>query len=139
MRLSSTILAVVSSPPSQPAAVVWVGRPSGEAFADMLRVRAGAAGIAVEVEVQAWSLPGGYGVSADWGDAPDAGFFCEVADWVDGVRIFDAGDDDVSVQEALDYFDLRIKGVPVSDAMEGTGIRTKSWLRRWRERRAEQR
>lgn len=128
----------MSSPTPRPAAAVWEGRPSGEAFADMLRRRALEVGSFVEVVVQPWSSPGGYGVSADWGDPPDAGFFCEVADWVDGVRIFDAGDDDVSVPQALDYFGVRLKGAPVRDAMEATGVRTKPWLRRWRERAEQQ-
>ena len=101
----------------QPPVPVWQGRPSGAAFAEMLRGRAEQVGVPVEVGVQPWSHPGSYGVDADWGEAPDAGFSCEVADWVDGVRLLDSSDADVTVAQALAYFEGRLQGRGIRDAM----------------------
>lgn len=104
----------------------------------MLRGRAEQVGVPVEVEVEAWSHPGGYGVDADWGEGLDAEFSCEVADWVDGVRLLDSGDADVTVAQALGYFEARLQGLGIRDAMEAAGVRKKSRFRRRREERVRQ-
>jgi hypothetical protein len=136
VRLTRISLGRMTSHSSaQPPVPVWEGRPSGAAFGDILRRRAEQVGVHVEVDVQPWAQAGGYGVGAAWGDAPEDEFFCEVSDWVGGVRILDAGDADVTVEVALTYFEARLRGASVRAALEASGAWPKSWFRRWRERR----
>jgi hypothetical protein len=105
--------------PPPPAVAVWEGKPSGEKFAALLRVRAEELGVAVEVEVTPWpELPGAFGVWVAWGPDPESeGAMYEVADWVDGARVLDTSDD-VAVGEALDYLSARVSGMPPKEALD---------------------
>ena len=101
----------------RPAAPVWGGRPSGEAFAHLLRRRADALGIDIDVGIQASSALGG--IDDDRSVGPAYEFSAEVADWVDGVRILDVGDEDVSVEQALAYVEARLAGYGYRAALTG--------------------
>ena len=57
---------------------------------------------------------------------------------MDGVRILDSGDADVAVKQALTYFETRLKGAGIREAMEVSGAWRKSWFRRLRERRSRE-
>jgi hypothetical protein len=92
---------------------VWRGLPSGEVFADLVRERADGSGVTAHVDVTAWELQGAYGVSVDWqsGDA-----MYEVADWVDGARVLDSGDD-LSLDHSFDYQAARVSGLLLEEAV----------------------
>jgi hypothetical protein len=111
-------LSVVPKPP-QPPLIVWEGVPSGEKFAALLRARAEQLDVAVQVEVQPWAeLPGAFGVFVDWGPDPETDSATyEVADWVDGARVLDTGDD-VTLADALDYLSVRLSGAPPKEALD---------------------
>jgi hypothetical protein len=126
-RRSTTFRHVPESPP--PIAV-WRGLPSGEVFADLLRQRADRLGIAALVDVTAWEFDGAYGVTVDW---PSGDAMYEVADWVDGARVLDTGDD-VTIDQALDYLSARVAGRRPGEAIKGIApSRPSFWvrLRRW--------
>lgn len=106
----------------------WQG-PSGSALATLLRERATALGLPVVVRVHSWQEPGAYGVEASWG-ADDV--MLEVVDWSEAVRILDPGGDDVSLADALQYFELRATGSTPDEAFAGITPPRLSFLRRLR-------
>lgn len=53
---------------------------------------------------------------------------------MDGVRLLDFGAD-VTVAQALAYFEARLHGLGIRDAMEEAGVWKKSWFGRWSEHR----
>lgn len=64
-----------------------------------------------------WDFPGGFGVWAFWGhDAGNSASY-EVVDWVEDVRVLDTGDD-VTLDQALDYFAARLSGGSASEALD---------------------
>jgi hypothetical protein len=71
------------------------------------------------VAIEPWpESPGAYGVWVDWGPDPETECATyEVADWVDGARVLDTGDD-VTLGEALDYLTVRLSGVPDKEALD---------------------
>ncbi|MFC0628292.1 hypothetical protein [Kribbella deserti] len=85
-------------------------------MAALIRERASAAGVVVRVEVHSRELAGASGVGVDW-DGGDLLF--EVVDWVDGVRILDPNGEDVSIADALQYFELRAFGHTPTQAWAG--------------------
>jgi hypothetical protein len=116
----------------------WHGMPSGEQFAALLRQRANDLGVTIDVEVRAYDLAGSYGVIAEWGRAAANTLMYEVADWVDGVRVLDPKDEDVSIDEGLDYFVARIAGATAKQAVDVVRPPRKSLWRRWRRGCTEQ-
>lgn len=106
----------------------WQG-PSGEALASMVRERATALGIPVDVRVHPWEEPGAYGVQASWG--PDDVMF-EVVDWSKAVRVLDPSGEDVALTDALQYFELRATGSTPDEAFAGIAPPRLSFLRRLR-------
>ena len=82
-------------------------------FAELVRDRAARTGVTTHVDVTAWELTGAYGVTVDWqsGDA-----MYEVADWVNGARVLDTGDD-LALDQALDYLSARMSGLRPEEAV----------------------
>jgi hypothetical protein len=80
----------------------------------LVRARTEKLGVAARVEVTPWKLAGSYGVTVGWetGD-----LMYEVADWVDGARVLDPGDHELSVDQALDYLSARMSGVDPNQAI----------------------
>jgi hypothetical protein len=104
--------------PPPPPVAIWEGFPSGERLAALLRVRAEQLGVAAQVKVMAWAVPGAFGVFVSWGTDPEmdgAGY--EVADWSDGVRVLETANV-VALDEALDYLSLRVSGLPRQGALD---------------------
>lgn len=116
-----------------PPAGIWKGEPSGQFFAALLRERARQIGVQVAVEVVPSEAVGRYIVDIDWDAKPDDGFLCEVADWVNGVRIVDPHGEDVTVEQALTYFAARATGTSPQVVFQVEVAGRRSWLRRHRE------
>jgi hypothetical protein len=98
----------------------------------LVRERVDRSGVSAHVDVTAWELQGAYGVSVDWqsGDA-----MYEVADWVDGARVLDTGDD-LSLEQALDYLAARVSGLRPEEAVRQVTPSARSrWARLRRRRR----
>ena len=112
-RRSTTFRHVPQTPP---LTAIWRGLPSGEVFADLLRQQADHLGVAVLVTVTAWELDGAYGVTVDW---PSGDAMYEVANWVDGARVLDTGDD-VTIDQAFDYLSARVAGRRPEEAIRGS-------------------
>ena len=123
------------TPPQFLPAAVWQGRSSGEAFADLLRERAGNRNWRITVEVQQWEQSGGYGVSAEWGEGPDQEIMYEVVDWVGGCRLLDHHGEDLTVEQGLAYFEARAAGMGHRQALVHADPSRASLLSRWRVRR----
>ena len=94
---------------------MWTSGASGAQLATMLEHRAQTLHTPVQIEVTEWE-PGQFGVSVDWAADGD-GLLLEVCDWVDGVRLLDPHGEDVSVDQALDYFAARLSGRTRHQAM----------------------
>ena len=94
----------------------WQG-DSGPAFARMVRDRLGGVpGLEVNVRPVSKdaSSPGAYVVDVDWQGG--LGVTCEVADWIDGVRIMDPHGEDVTVDIGLRYVQARTADLPPKHA-----------------------
>lgn len=114
-----------------PPIAAWKGQPSGDAFAALVRARADRLGIPATVKVLPWKLAGSYGVTVDW-EGDDLMY--EVADWVDGARVLDPGDHDLSVDQALDYLSARMSGLDSKQAIaqvDPPGPSLWARLRKW--------
>jgi len=112
---------------------VRAGGLAGDQLATMLKERAASLGFEVQVEVQVWT-PGNYGVSVDWPGNPN-GLRFEVADGLDGVRVLDPDGEDLTTQQALDYFSARLAGHTPKAAMALiSGPSRDPWWRRLRRR-----
>ena len=107
---------------------MWTDGSSGRQLSTLLESRARSLGIAVHVTVTEWE-PGHFGVSVDWASDPE-GLLMEVSDRVDGVRLLDPHGDDVSVDEALDYFAARLSGATRRQATASVWPPRPRWWRR---------
>jgi len=130
-RHKRSSVAIVEETP--PPAGIWQGEPSGPRFAELLRKRAHQMDLRVAVNVVPTKELGGYLVDIDWEADPGHGMFCEVTDWVDGVRIMDPAGEDVTVEQALVYFAARAKGSSPQEALRVAVPHRASWWRRHRE------
>lgn len=117
-----------------PPIAAWRGQPSGDVFARLVRARADQLGLPVRVEVLPWKLTGSYGITVDW-DAGDVMY--EVADWLDGARVLDPGDHDLSVDQALDYLSARMSGLDSEQAILRVAPPARSLWSRLRKRLGE--
>lgn len=88
---------------------VW-GGPSGDLFAEMVLERLVADGFTGEVVVTPWGAPGAEGLFSVDVRRPEPGVLCEVADWIDGVRVMDSRAEDLTIEQALQYISLRCRG-----------------------------
>lgn len=90
---------VVAEPPADSAA---------RHFGDLVRERSVVLGVEVTTTFKAVasSINGGYFVQV----AGDVDLLFEVDDWVQGVRVMDPHGEDVTVEQAVDYFAARAVG-----------------------------
>lgn len=97
---------------------MWGGR-SGDAFAERVLEVVNDCGRIANVDVtpvrEQVAPPGAYLVQVSVHEGPD--LLYEVADWVQGARIMDPDGEDLSLEEALRYLRLRIRGLPPSEAL----------------------
>ena len=83
-------------------------------FGELIRERSRDLGLEPTITNEVWSSGEGYILRVDV--SPDLDLLFEVDDWVEGVRVLDPDDEDVTVAEALDYFAARATGQPREQA-----------------------
>lgn len=82
-----------------------------------------------------WDMAGGYTVGVEVEGDPAVGWLYEVSDWVDGVRVLDPHDEDMTVDQGVAYFDARCAGNSPKDSSYIAVPRRQSWLARYLKRR----
>ncbi|WP_350277635.1 hypothetical protein [Kribbella sp. HUAS MG21] len=98
---------------------VW-GGSSGAAFAARVQGVVNDSGRTADVDVtpvgEHVATPGAFLVEVSVHDGPQ--LLYEVADWLPGARIMDPDGEDLTLDQALRYLELRIMGLPPSEALK---------------------